>query len=71
MRQAGEVVFCDEFFWNFGQLNFYIFWSPKWRAEVKKSMSKHTYLAPDLDNTLLIVSLKISSDAVFVPTSPG
>ena len=71
MNQAGEVVLCDEFLRNFGQLNFHILWSPKWGAEVKKSMSKHTYLAPALDNTLLIISLKSLSEAVFVPTSPG
>ena len=71
MHQAGEVVFCDEFFWNFGQLNFYIFWSSKWGAEVKNSMSKHTYLAPFIGKTLLIINLKSSSDAVFVPTSSG
>ena len=34
-------------------------------------MSKHTYLATFLDKTLLIISLKSFSDAVFVPTSPG
>ena len=35
------------------------------------SISKHTYLAPALDNTLLIISLNSSSEYVFVPTSPG
>ena len=34
-------------------------------------MSKHTYLSPDIDNILLIISLKSSIDAVFVPTYPG
>ena len=34
-------------------------------------MSKHKYLAPDLDNILLIIGLNSSSEAVFVPTSTG
>ena len=45
MHQAGEVVFCDEFLWNFGQLNFHIFWSPKWGAKVKNFNAKARILS--------------------------
>ena len=71
MQTFGEVVCVNEFLGDLGQLNFYVLWSTKWCAKIKKSISKHTYFAPVRDSMLLITSLKSSSDAVVVPKSPG
>ena len=40
-------------------------------AQVKNLMSKHTNSAPLRERKILIRSLKSSSEAVVVPTSPG